>query len=384
MKNKRITYFLIFMFSVILIPACIDEYTPNVEDELSDLLVVEGTISDYDNTIIKLSRSVKLSDTETFNPVQHAKVYVERSDGWESEFGVEVKSGEYHLNVGALDTSFSYSLVISLDGVIYRSIPDKPLITPEIDSVSWKQKGEGQPVSIYVTTHNNEENVGYYRWSYKEDWEIKANLFANASYDVSKDIYTPYSLKGLNTYYCWNKDSSRVLILGDTEKLSGNLIYEKELTTIEASHDKLSYLYSIFVKQWSVSKSAYNYFWNVQNNIDETGSIFAPQPAELKGNIECVTHPEEHVIGYVDVATITTKRIYISRDEIDYWDLNPICKILEAKGKAAAIDTIKKYGYVLLSGDEAFNNVQLTSRSCVDCRIKGSKTRPDFWPNDHQ
>lgn len=75
MKNKRITYFLIFMFSVILIPACIDEYTPNVEDELSDLLVVEGTISDYDNTIIKLSRSVKLSDTETFNPVQHAKVY---------------------------------------------------------------------------------------------------------------------------------------------------------------------------------------------------------------------------------------------------------------------------------------------------------------------
>ncbi|MDD4515267.1 DUF4249 domain-containing protein [Massilibacteroides sp.] len=385
MRNSKTIYILIILFAVALIPACIEEYTPKVEDELSDILVVEGAISGGENTVIKLSRSVELSAESTFNPVFGAVVYVERSDGWTSEPGNEAIIGEYHIRMGELDTSLSYSIVIQTEGKEYRSKPAEPIITPAIDSLSWKKKGDGEPVTIHVTTHDTNSAVGYYRWSYKEDWEIHAAYFANGDYDFINEVYTPYLLDGLNTYYCWNSDSSRVLLLGDTEKLSGNLIYEKKLVTIEATHDKLSYLYSILVKQWTVSKQAYQYLSNLQNNIDEAGSIFAPQPSELPGNVTCVTSPEEVVIGYIDVATVTEKRLYITEKEAHDPARKPEqCKTESVEGKSNMIKLMQEEGLVLLDAAPDFFSATLTERRCVDCKYKGSKVKPDFWPNNHQ
>ena len=383
LKNKT-TYILAILFSILFVPACIDEYTPKIGNELSDILVVEGTISGGNNTVIKLSRSVTLSSEYTFNPVMGATVFVQRSDGWTSDLGVETLMGEYHIAMDELDTSLSYNLVIHADGKEYQSKPTKPLITSEIDSVSWKKKGDGEPVTIHVTAHDNGRDVGYYRWSYKEDWEITAPFFANGNLDIETKVFTPYFLNGLNTYYCWNKDSSRVLLLGDTEKLSGNLIYEKRLVSIDPFNDKISYLYSILVKQWAVSKPAYHYLDNLQSNIDEAGSIFAPQPSELKGNIECITSPGDAVIGYVDVATVAEKRLFITEKEVrDSGRRNYQCTIKAVGSKYDAIDTMKVYGYYLLTGSEDMIEGQVTERRCVDCNLRGNKIKPHFWPNDH-
>lgn len=384
LKNKT-TYLLAILFSILFIPACIEEYTPKIGSELSDILVVEGTISGGDNTVIKLSRSVALSSEKTFSPVTGAIVYVQRSDGWTSNMGMETSIGEYHIAMDELDTSLSYSLFIKADGKEYASKATKPLITPDIDSVSWKKKGDGEPVTIHVTTHDYNTNVGYYRWAYKEDWEITAPYFANADFNIYTEVFTPYLLSGLNAYYCWNKDSSRVLVLDNTEKLSGNLIYEKKLITIDPLHDKISYLYSVLVKQWAVSKAGYSYMDNLQSNIDDAGSIFAPQPSEMKGNIECLSSPEDAVIGYIDVATVTEKRIFITEKEVhDPGRKHQSCMIKNAMGKFAAIDTMTMYGLVVLNASEDMMDVQLSERRCVDCKVRGDKIKPDFWPNDHQ
>jgi len=167
--------------------------------------------------------------------------------------------------------------------------------------------------------------------------------------------------------------------------LSGNLIYEKKLLTIDPVDDKISYLYSILVKQWAVSKAGYSYLNNLQNNIDEAGSIFAPQPSELKGNIECITSPEEVVIGYVDVATVTEKRLYITEKEVrDSGRRSWACMLKEAEGKGATRDTMMKYGLVILNASADLKLASLTEQRCVDCRLKGNKRKPYFWPNNHQ
>lgn len=382
---KNAIYIVMALLLATIIPSCIDEYTPKTGKELSDILVVEGAISGGENTLVKLSRSVGLSAEQVHNPVSGAIVYVERSDGWMSEPGIEDVPGEYRIMVGELDLDASYSLVIKTDGEEYRSEPSKPMITPPIDSVSWKKKGNGEPVTIHVTTHDNDKPTGYYRWAYKEDWEVMAHYFASGDYDLVRDTFIEYKLNGLNTYYCWNNDSSRVLLLDDTEKLSGNLIYEKKLLSIDAFDDKISYLYSILVKQWSVSKSGYQYLANLQNNIDQAGSIFAPQPSELRGNIDCVTSPEEVVIGYVDVATAEEKRIYIQESEVsDPGRGGMYCSIVNAIGKAAIRDSMQRLGLVVLDARSDLSDATLTERRCVDCRMKGSKKKPSFWPNNHQ
>lgn len=392
MRNNPIIYLLAGLLLSLLIPGCIEEFTPKTGTEISDILVVEGRISGGDNTIIKLSRSVGLSEEITANPVSNATIYAESSDGWKSELGYEIKEGEYLIHMGDLNTALSYNLVISTGGKEYRSTPSQPLITPEIDSVSWKKKDYGEPVTIHVTSHDNSRSIGYYRWSYKEDWEIVADYFANADYDLYTNVYTPYSLDSFNTYYCWNTDSSRVLLLENTEKLSGNLIYEKKLLSIPPIDDKISYLYSILVKQWSLSKSAYYYYANLQNNIDEAGSLFAPQPSELRGNIECITDPSEPVIGYIDVTTVTEKRIYITEKEVrDPGRRYRPCITATAKSPSAAIDSMRILGLVLLFSpidlskpNSDRREIALTEKRCVDCRLKGNKIKPYFWPNDHK
>lgn len=384
MKN-RTTYLLIGILLIFFIPACIDEYTPGKGNEISDILVVEGTISGGENTVIKLSRSVALSAEQTANPVSNAMIYVERNDGVLSNTGIEETKGEYRIIMEELNPNFQYSLVIYVEGKEYRSKPGQPLFTPEIDSVSWKKKGNGAPVTIHVTSHDINRPVGYYRWSYKEDWEIQASYFANADYDLKTEIYTPYSLDGFNTYYCWNKDSSQVLILGDTEKLSGNFISEKRILSIDPIDDKTSFLYSILVKQWSISEPGYRYLENLQNNIDEAGSIFAPQPSELYGNIRCITKPEEPVIGYIDVATLTQKRIYINAEEVkDSNRPREICRIINAENKLAVLDSMLKKAVVILDAPPSLSYGVLTDRRCVDCTLKGIKEKPSFWPNDHK
>jgi hypothetical protein len=385
MPIQKSKYFLFTLLLFFLIPGgCIDEYTPKNTKELSDILVVEGTISGGENTLIKLSKSVGLSAGITDNPVTGATVYINRSDGWISDPAVEVSTGEYKISMNELDTSFKYGLVIYSENKEYRSEQLTPLITPEIDSVLWKKKGDGEPVTIHVTSHDDSRNTGYYRWAYKEDWEIVSPNFASGELDLNTLVYTPYTAD-YNVFYCWGKDSSKTLILENTEKISGNLIYEKKIQTIEPADDRISYLYRIHVNQWSVSKDCYYYFENVQNNIDQAGSIFAPQPSELKGNITCVTNPEEDVIGYIDVATVAEKEIYITRKEVlDSSQKTYQCDIKEASGLQSVVDTMKTYGYVILEATSDLTEVTLTEKRCVDCRVRGGKTKPSDWPNDHQ
>ena len=108
-----------------------------------------------------------------------------------------------------------------------------------------------------------------------------------------------------NTYYCWGRDSSKAMLLESTNKLTVNLIYKRKLIEIPRDHDKLTMLYYIDVKQNRIRKEAYDYFVNLQRNIEQAGSIFSPIPSERRGNISCVSDPKEWVIGYVDVTNTT-------------------------------------------------------------------------------
>ena len=66
-----------------------------------------------------------------------------------------------------------------------------------------------------------------------------------------------------------------------------------------------------------MSKEGYEYYLNVQQQNEEMGGIFTPQPSEIQGNISCISQPGRRTIGYVGVyKNISEKRIYIHPNEI--------------------------------------------------------------------
>lgn len=360
---------------------CITEYTPKGLEEVTGLLIVDGTITDGESTFT-LRHSVGLTDTLTGREtIDNASLYVEREDGGRMN-GVFQGAGRYTVQTGDLDFSTRYRLHISIDGEEYESTYLAPLKTPEIDSLAPLKRGQGEPVFMCVNTHDPADQSRFYRWSYKEIWEVKAELFANVYVDdgggiVYQDLYTPN-----NRYYCWGRDSSKILLLGSTEKLTANVISQNRLIEISCTDDRLSLLYYIHVEQMQIRKETYDYFNNVQKNIDQTGSIFAPVPSEMSGNISCLSDPDLRVIGFIEVTTTTRDELFVPVNQGLYEAPRSTCSQYVTDDPEYAYPV---YAYLFYDSNFMMPEHEYAPFQCVDCRTKSkaTKNRPDFWPNDH-
>jgi len=110
-------------------------------------------------------------------------------------------------------------------------------------------------------------------------------------------------------HLCWASNNNREIKVCSAEYTVFSRIFDI-LTEIQPSNRKLEALYRIKVRQNAISKRAYDYFVNIKKNSDQTGSLFAPVPSELRGNILCTTDADKPVIGYVDVSTTARSHLY--------------------------------------------------------------------------
>jgi hypothetical protein len=152
-------------------------------------------------------------------------------------------------------------------------------------------------------------------------------------------------------------------------------------------------MYSILVTQFAMTREAYEYLEAMEKNTEEIGTIFDPQPTELRGNIKCISNPKEVVVGYISSGSVSRKRIFIrALDRPSYWGgyrenlsctpkIRPGSKVMEALLR----DSLIEYRSILtnpinpLISDTIYT---LTSRTCVDCRSRGgSNIKPSYWPD---
>ena len=375
---KKLKYLL-----CLILCSCINEYTPKSIDQMTDILVVEGIITDNE-TYITLSRSEYIINTDTDKPmhpkyVNNALVFVQCDDGTQMEAEFQY-SGRYFIKTCKLKFDRKYRLKIEIeeedcDGdnlpcplktYEYRSEFSYPIATSEIDSVFWMKRNIGEPVTIHVSTQSSIDNSGnvvlYYHWSFLENWEVTP-LLPNTKYPN----------------ICWNEYKNDEILVGSaTKTTSGNLI--DNIREIEPSSNRLSELYRIIVKQNAITKQAYEYFSNIKKISKQTGTIFSPIPIGLTGNIVCLTDPNKQVIGFMDVSTTTTKQLYISRDDNLYEpifreDCQPFTMgELQLKYPGDMIPPIP-YGY------EVYTILpELYARTvCLECY--GTQQKPDDWPH---
>ena len=199
---------------------------------------------------------------------------------------------------------------------------------------------------------------------------------------VFYDIYAPD-----NRYFCWRKDSSHLFIMENTERLIRNEIIKKEIRSVNTGSEQLSLLYHIAVKQNLIRKEAYKYYSNLQKNVERTGSIFSPIPAEMPGNLYCVTSPDLPVIGYVDVSTTVERKRFVDGDAVYTGVLNmDDCSVQPPGG----VPFIPPECYNTFRVQWAYYDKERKERwyynpICVDCLAAGgTKDKPSWWPNDHQ
>ena len=430
---------LLVILNCLILCGCITEYEAKV-DEVADILVVEGIITD-DETVITLSRSMNLtggiwySSSSLYYPVpssnyvDNAVVYVECDDGtqWEAEphdwgWFWTPRNGRYTIKTGTLNPERKYHLKIEIEemdgdcvydtwGIIscptktyeYSSDYSYPIKTPEIDSIFWRKRDQGHPVMIYVSTQDPQ--ILYYRWSYKEDWEYHAEHQVNWYTCPICDTYVPAELDfcpgcGMRVrypYQCWGTSNSYGLQIGSAENtVVGKLM--DVIVEIAPSSRRLSQLYRINIKQNAISKRSYDYFANIKKNTEQSGNIFAPIPSELRGNITCTTDPTRPVIGYVDVSSTTRNLRYIPRRSnlyeplrVNYCDLIPkdsLCAWYRDPDNDPPCSIWTPPDIYVLS-EKSYNPEESDMYrpiQCVDCTDSsygGSTVRPEDWPDSY-
>ena len=352
-------------------------------------LVVDGFLNNSaDSTIIRLSHTTPLIDDYYTDRVGelNAQITVEDESGnIVYTFVPANNNGSYTVPGMNLDENKKYRLRINTnDGNQYLSDDISVKRNPAIDSINWVRNDNG--VTIYSNTHDPLNNTKYYRWEYAETWEYYMHYFS-----VVKYIGAPNYIKNRDAdelvNHCWKTVNSRNMLLASSVKLSADVISQNPIRHIPLNSFELTFTYSVLVKQYALTREAFEYYQLLKKNTEELGSIFDSQPVQLNGNIHCITNPGAQVIGYITATNLQTKRAYITNAEVAPWIEDIYCPPVHVippdsfeimfgvrPPRAAPIEAVYD-AYGQLSGIKSGYNI------CTDCIMRGgTNKKPDFWP----
>ena len=399
--KKRFGFLLVAIH--LILTSCIEEYTISDKDiaDFEPQLVINGKILSGDKTVVYVSRTQAINSTDRQEAVLNAEITLVGQNGYTSpkaEFDIE--NDRYVIPTDDLPKNTLYAIEVKIEGETYMSEFQPILQTPEIDDINYREKEDG--IGLYVSTHGEENDSRHFMWTYDEDWEFHAEV------DISKPTqgewmyntsFYPLISENKNPYlHCWMHNESAFIHIYSTENLTANEVKNQEFLFIPINDIRISYLYSILVKQASLSEEGYEYYRLMKLYTQESNGIFSPIPSEVKGNIKCISNPEKTVYGYVMASDITTKRLFIYESDFkniscQYSNCSPSYGYKQSTtvtgGWEHAWEKETKVSAAVIYNEKAGiieDSSILYSRVCVNClTIEGAtKKRPDFWPNNHE
>lgn len=385
-----------FITAGLLLAACI--YPIDNTEELTgfDGVAIEGTITVGAVSSFAMYPLQALSHPEDENRSIPASFTVEddmghvwkgtsNQDMWSSDF---YAAGSSFVDLTDADPSRRYRLhAVNLEtNESYVSSWVDVLPPCIIDSVNYITDLDDNQLIVNLNVRGN-GGVGCYRLAVREDWEYKADYFQSLEYipnDRNTDMPGEMTYReGPGNYYCWKKHIDSKLNVFDTRTLSADKV-TKPLAKIPRSDERISFIYCLSAGVMSISEDHYSYLEHLATISDYNGSLFSPNPSEMRGNIRNETDSSRFVAGYIGAGTMVQKRIFYENDKEFFY--------LPGKRNVAPLDTVKKadwqkyyweYGKRPVYGDDIVGWMW-TEKRCIDCTSKGgNKEKPGFWINEH-
>ncbi|MGB0176202.1 MAG: DUF4249 domain-containing protein [Owenweeksia sp.] len=380
--NNRWFHIALFVSWLAGLSSCVEEYKPDIIEAPNNYLVVEGTLLDNDTTVIRLSRTSGLDSLGT-KPVNNASIVVESSGGGSLLTLAELGDGIYKA-FSDLDASRNYRLKITTSGKIYYSeyVPVKD--APEVGNVGWDVVS-GNNIQVHVSSSDPQNNTIYYRWDFMETWEYRSAY--NSVYKFEDDVVQVRDIPEELIHICYRTKGSTDIYAASSTQLNEDVISKYPLQLIRlAGDDRLDRRYSILVRQYALTREAFE-FWDIlKKNTENLGTLFDPQPSQLPSNFYCETNPDEPVIGYFSAGRVTQKRLFIDRSDIPFsfnYNRFPVCALDTVSiDSTLSYDLFNNSPYIPVDTYGVFEPTDYlySDRSCVDCRLGGGTLeKPDFW-----
>jgi hypothetical protein len=358
---------------------CLQPFTPPEVSGGRGFLVVDGFLNaGDDSTRIRLTRTQLLRDPRQTPAERGAQVRIEGDRGAAYAL-TEGSPGNYAMPAVLPGDGQQYRLRIrTSNGQEYLSAYVPVKLTPPIDSVNWQVTGDG--VQVYVNTHDPAANTRFYRWEFEETWEFRTPFPLQYYLNKGKK-----ELVRENVNRCWKHVPSRQIVLGTSRLLTEDIIYQYPLVRMESTSEKHRTRYSILVRQYALTREAYDYWQNLERNTENLGTLFDPQPSEVLGNIASVNNPEEPVMGFFGAGSVQEKRLFLTRDQLPEWpritgyeqcflDSLPNNESVRELLQTTVLPVVFE---ISMGGSIMY---YLTSEPrCIDCRLSGTNKMPPYW-----
>jgi hypothetical protein len=405
MKRKlHIATFIIVCSIVFGIMSCTEKIELNTE-VFEDVLVVEATITDEIKfQEIKLSRTYLL---ENDAPIIENSAHVKIEDSNQNTYNFH-NTGD---GIYRSDIEFQ-----AIEGVAYKLIIDTELgkqyvsseefLTPKanLDRLYAELVTVNGDLGVQVLVDSNDilNDGQFFRYEYEETYKIETPYYSGKDAETYDRVGIPpnftYSIRVFENperqKICYSTNYSSKIILATADELSENKISRFPIRFIKQDNSILISRYSILVKQYVQSSNASNYYRILKKLGDDASLLLDNQPGFVKGNIISRQNNQEKVIGYFDVSSVTSKRIYFNyldfpelssppyfydclTEELDYNKTTP--------EDALGLISQRERLYNLLGGGYKFFNFDGTSvygiayEPCLDCTYFSSSVKPDFW-----
>jgi len=372
---------------IISLSSCIDPFIPETT-KYDNILYIECLLSN-DTTqpqIVKISYSVPIiteSGSTGYNiPVKAtgANVQVVRDDQEHYNFP-EVEQGKYLASDLIPETGRAYRLVVVYNGNIFESDFENMKKSPPIDNITFKHTLERLSEAgdiydgyrFYVSTHEEEDGSSYYRWESVGTYLFKTPYVATHIWNGSKQI----SASNRDVTFCWATKVINGIYTGDTEGLSQNRIIEAPLHFESQYGDALSIRYSLNVKQFAITRTAWKFWSDMARQVNQNGGMYDTQPFRIQGNIQCTTDPGLFVAGIFEVAGYSEARIFLNQPT--EFDIIPVvCQRDTIGTESLPWYQIPPGSFITL--DEVSGEYFYSPPVCYDCTLKhGTTQKPAFW-----
>jgi hypothetical protein len=223
-----------------------------------------------------------------------------------------------------------------------------------------------------VNTHDPQNNTRFYRWEIEETHEFTVPTPSGLEYFEESKRLEP---RTENLYRCWKTSKPQNILIGNSTKLSQDIIYKYQVNRVPKESDRLVIKYSLLVRQFALTKEAYDYWEQLRKNTENLGTLFDPQPTSVTGNLKNVTNSTEPVFGFFSVLTVEKKRIFVNRSELPNWRIRSgyeDCRV-------DTIQTLNDLNGSLIITSLLPSGFLVTVPFCSDCRTRGINVKPPFW-----
>ncbi|WP_417886898.1 DUF4249 domain-containing protein [Zunongwangia sp.] len=389
MKQLKINYF-IAVITLLLAFSCVEPYNYSTE-ELEKLLVVEGFITDQ--LVIQevnIAYTYKL-EQDTVSYVDNAEVKVVEDSGEEYLFE-QAEGGAYKsIQPFKAEVGKNYHLEIKFqDGKEYvsdkESINGKAKIESFYAEKSRNTKDE-LGVGLFLNNQTDSNEQQYYKFSFEETYKIVSPYSSDFKLVATGETTVEFRKVTAERKVCYATKQSKRSVLTTTVGTEKTNLNKFLVKFFKIDNSKISNAYSMLVHQTVISNKAYNYYNSLQKLAGVDNVFSQNQPGFVIGNLQAVDNPDEKVVGYFGVANQSSKRLFFSFT--DFFDISQL------PGKEEFCDPyvpspeppflipnlIREGGSQYLSGSNE-TGFLFVPISCIDCRVKGSPEKPDFWPEE--